>query len=173
MPPKSCFQGNLVFTNSIATSRLCMPLPAPVGVQAGGAREARAQGEVHAPGGGGGCAVWELLLVPCTLKVLEVGIEFELCAVSEHMPLELVALDADSGLGFTCFTGTKVQILKQLRRGGRTLRADGCARHEAGADASDTDTRFTCLTCTKVQILTRKTCTQRRRVCWSRRGGHR
>jgi hypothetical protein len=50
------------------------------------------------------------------LKVLEVGVEFELCVVSEHMPLELVALDADSGVGFTCFTGTKVQILTQLRR---------------------------------------------------------
>ena len=95
MPPKSCFQGNLVFTNSLATSR---PLPAPVGVQGGGAQEARAGGGGHAPGGqGGGCAVWELLLVPCTLKVLEVGVEFELCVVSEHLPVELVALDAASG----------------------------------------------------------------------------
>ena len=60
--------------------------------------------------------MWELLLVPCTLKVLEVGVEFELCVVSEHLPLELVALGADSGVGFTCFTGTKVQRLTQLRR---------------------------------------------------------
>jgi hypothetical protein len=53
-----------------------------------------------------------------------------------------------TGTQFSCFTGTKVQIL--TLRGG--LRTRGSVAAEAGAGAG---AQFTCLTGTIVQILTR------------------
>ncbi len=56
-----------------------------------------------------------------------------------------------SGTQFTCFTGTKVQILIQKELTGSSQRGrQGTRRH------CQTGTQFTCFTGTKVQILTQK-----------------
>ena len=70
VPPKSSFQGSLVFTNALATTRECQ-LPA-VGSSKGGGQ---ARGMPS-----GGCSV---LLVPCTLKTVERSLPFELTVISE------------------------------------------------------------------------------------------
>jgi len=51
---------------------------------------------------------------------------------------------------FTCFTGTKVQILTL-----RACRRQGSAIRSARGALFDTGTKFTCFTGTKIQILTR------------------
>jgi hypothetical protein len=60
----------------------------------------------------------------------------------------LLAVAAAAGSQFTCFTGTKVQILTQLPHTCRRCRASSWRLPPA------TGTQFTCFTGTKVQILT-------------------